>query len=321
MRHITRRDFVKGVAAGAAVAATGRAHAQKVVRVGVIGAGVAGTQHIERLSDMNDAMLVAVADDDVAARDLIMRDDIDAVIIATPEDSHAPLSVAALTAGKHVYCEAPMALNFDDAREVARAADASGCAYAIGVDALSDGAWATAKSLVAQGAIGDVRGVHMRYPYTPAEGWRSQSAHCGGVVSDMFYARMLPAIDLIGELDFTRASLAGGSYSDRETWDTGVAHIEFESGARIAIATAPNDVGVDACIVRGTYGTLTFEGNSVNIVAEPGHEADAMVGNFAAKQSSGDQFTKWIAAIQNREERNTDLDLAIAGQRMIAQLA
>src|SRR3954454_14246862 len=57
--------------------------------------------------------------------EVIGRDDVSAVIIATPNVFHKPIALAAIAAGKHVLCEKPLAMNYADAREMAEAADAA----------------------------------------------------------------------------------------------------------------------------------------------------------------------------------------------------
>ena len=94
------------------------------VRVAVIGAGVMGADHARIIAgDVPGARLQVLCDaDETRARRIgeatgaadiatdpvatIARDDVDAVLIASPDDTHAPLTIAALEAGKHVICDA-----------------------------------------------------------------------------------------------------------------------------------------------------------------------------------------------------------------------
>ncbi|TMQ09928.1 MAG: Gfo/Idh/MocA family oxidoreductase [Deltaproteobacteria bacterium] len=107
------------------------------VRVGVLGAGSWGINHVRVLAGEPRCRVVAVAEPDAAKRPLIaalapaarwtasadaVLGDVDAVVIAAPAAAHVELALAALAAGKHVLIEKPLALRLGDARRVAAAA-------------------------------------------------------------------------------------------------------------------------------------------------------------------------------------------------------
>ena len=106
-----------------------------MVRVAVIGAGYWGPNFIRVLEELGDSELVAVCDKDAAQLEkvreqyplvtvtddpeaLIGRDDLDAVVVATGSEAHYPVSKAALSSGKHVLVEKPIALKASDAKEL-----------------------------------------------------------------------------------------------------------------------------------------------------------------------------------------------------------
>ena len=107
----------------------------KRLRVALIGAGGIGHQWASALSGAKGVALVAVADTDEAKARAIAKDfpgcralkgwkqimadgEIDAVLIATPHKWLAPISYAALAAGKHVLCEKPCAVSSEDLEEM-----------------------------------------------------------------------------------------------------------------------------------------------------------------------------------------------------------
>ena len=113
------------------------------VRIGFIGVGQIGKQHVEAYSKLPHAELVALADLNEAEgrrvadlygiphvytdfRKLLERDDIDAVDVCLHNNFHMPITVAALEAGKHVYCEKPMAGSYVDAETMLKTARATG---------------------------------------------------------------------------------------------------------------------------------------------------------------------------------------------------
>ena len=93
-------------------------------------------------------------------------DDIDAVLCATPDHLHAHVSVTAMRAGKHVYCEKPLTHNIAEARLVARVARETGVATQLGNQGHSRDTMRLTCELVRAGAIGSVREVHAWVPAT-----------------------------------------------------------------------------------------------------------------------------------------------------------
>ncbi|HZV91014.1 MAG TPA: Gfo/Idh/MocA family oxidoreductase, partial [Candidatus Nitrosocosmicus sp.] len=118
--------------------------AKRPTRIGLIGAGVvAQVNHLPALKARRDVEVLALCDDDVekarmvaqrfgigrAVSDyeaLLRNDELDAVIIATPNHLHAPMTQAALGYGKHVLCEKPPARNAAEAEQMAEAAKRAG---------------------------------------------------------------------------------------------------------------------------------------------------------------------------------------------------
>jgi predicted dehydrogenase len=89
-------------------------------------------------------------------REILNRKDIDAVLIATPDHWHQTIVVAALKAGKHVYCEKPMVQNFNEGQAIINAQKNSGKICQIGSQGMSSLGNEKAKQLYEEGAIGDI---------------------------------------------------------------------------------------------------------------------------------------------------------------------
>ena len=96
-------------------------------------------------------------------RKIISRKDIDAVCIATPDHWHAPIILAALRAGKDVYCEKPLTHNIHEAVEVIRAVDANKCVLQTGSMQRSMKEFRVACELVLNGAIGRLQRVECSF--------------------------------------------------------------------------------------------------------------------------------------------------------------
>ncbi|WP_102142408.1 Gfo/Idh/MocA family oxidoreductase [Mycobacterium hubeiense] len=135
---------------------------------GLIGAGWIGSFHAETLANrLPGARLAAVADPVPGAAerlpaprayrdpmDLIADPSVDAVAICSPAATHADLVVAAAQAGKHVFCEKPMALTLDDADRAIEAAGAAGVALQVGFNRRFAPDFAEMRARIVDGAIG-----------------------------------------------------------------------------------------------------------------------------------------------------------------------
>ena len=147
--------------------------ARSNVNIGLVGLGYWGNNLLRtfakvpgaRVTDLCDVSAAAVAKFGEAhpgARrttdfeELIRRDDVDAVLIATPPSRHHAMVKAALAAGKHVWVEKPLALSAADGRELVEAAEKAGCILFVDETFLYDPLVRETKNLIDQGVLGDV---------------------------------------------------------------------------------------------------------------------------------------------------------------------
>lgn len=201
--NVTRRSFLQtATAAGLATAGMTAASYAKVIgandriRVGFIGAGGMGTNHLnahKKLKETNNLDSIAVADcwktraEEGAARieakhaftdyrQVIERDDIDYVTISTPEHWHSKMTIEALDAGKAVYCEKPMTHTIPQALDVMKKQKETGLPVQIGVQAMSDDSYITAGKAIEEGVIGQVIQAQIEYVrrYDTQGPWRSR---------------------------------------------------------------------------------------------------------------------------------------------------
>ena len=145
-------------------------------RIGVIGTGSRGIFHIKHLLQMPSVEVVALCDDyrphleDAAQyypeaklyddyRRLLEDRDVQGVIIATPLYLHAPMTLDAMEAGKHVFCEKAMAYTQEDCLRVYERRKELGGVLLIGQQRLFDPKYIKAMSMIHEGRIGDVVGV------------------------------------------------------------------------------------------------------------------------------------------------------------------
>ena len=212
-RTITRRQLLQAapaalapyLLAAPAMAAPGRPPASERIVMGTIGCGSQGSGDMRDLMGFSEVQMVAVCDpvpehrerarqrvnrrygnqDCIAYndfRDLLARNDIDAVLIATPDHWHALITIAACQAGKDVYCEKPESLTVREGRAMVEAVRRYGRVFSGGSQrVLGDyGDW---PRLIWSGALGRVNEVFVQ---------------CGGPPGDCY----LPAVPVPRGLDW-----------------------------------------------------------------------------------------------------------------------
>jgi len=90
-------------------------------------------------------------------REVVYDPAIDAVVIIAPDHWHAVIAIAAMRAGKHVYCQKPMSLGIAEGREMVRVAKETGVVFQVGSQHRGDSSFRAAGEIVANGLLGDVK--------------------------------------------------------------------------------------------------------------------------------------------------------------------
>jgi len=274
----------------------------KSLGIGLIGSGFMGRAHalafrtvggVFELPASPKLAILADADKERAARAatslgferstddwraLVNDPEVDIVAITTPNALHKPMSLAAIDAGKHVYCEKPLATSVADAKEMVEAAEAAGVVTLVGFNYLKNPIISLAKEIIDSGEIGAItgfRGIHaedfMANPASPYS-WRCDPAHAGGALADIgshiiSMARYLAGgVEAVcGQLDtvHTRRPIAPGSSDMREVAIDDQANflVRFTSGASGTISTSWISSGRKmqlAFEIVGTKGSIDF---------------------------------------------------------------
>lgn len=180
MKNISRREFITGSAAALATAGSMRtASAQRgrgkdKLNIGVVGVYNRGRDNLDAVSSQN---IVALCDVDeklratassvfpsaklyVDFREMIDREDLDAVVVATPDHMHAPAALFAMNKGLHVYCEKPLGHSVYETRKMAETARKKKLITQLGTQIHATANYRRVVELVQSGAIGTVREAH-----------------------------------------------------------------------------------------------------------------------------------------------------------------
>ncbi|WP_417579705.1 Gfo/Idh/MocA family protein [Pelagibacterium sp.] len=215
-------------------------------------------------------------------RTLIADPDVDIVSITTPNVFHPEMAIAALEAGKHVWCEKPMAPAFADAGRMVEAARASGCVAALGYNYIQNPLIRHMKKVLAEGTIGNVHSVRVEmdedFMADPSAVffWKSEASSGYGALDDFGVHPLSILSILLGPVEQVMADLAKPFHTRRtqegkdravETFD--IAHIllRFAGGVSGAIQLSRSAWGRKGRIaiqLFGSEGTLLYDQERMN---------------------------------------------------------
>lgn len=315
------------------------------IRIGIIGMGRVGQSRIATYAGLEGAKVVAVADVNEASaaraareygvahvyasfRDLLAQGDIDAVDVCLHNNFHMPVTVAALSAGKHVFCEKPMAGSLADAEAMIAAAEKHGRKLHVELSSLYTNETLAAKELVEQGELGDVyhaRSTGFRRRGRPfVDGHRTapfvqKRFSAGGALYDMGTHHIAQILYLLGnprvlrisgqiyqatQMDERRRAAAG-----YDVEELGAGFVRLENGITLDIveAWAAHIDGFGGSVLLGARGGVRLQ--PFGFFKSVGHlDVDAAVDLEAARRRfdlvRGDagayasSAAHWIAALR-----------------------
>ena len=212
--------------------------------------------------------------------DLIDDRRVEAIVIASPQNTHRAIALAAISAKKPVFCEKPLGASLDDARAMAAAALASGVPNMVGFNYIRTPATQLAGEIIANGEIGKI--VHVRAehtedfladPGTPTS-WRTRDAGAGtlGDLAPHIINAVLrlvgPIERLVADAQTTYTTRPGATGSERVGNDDQANLLcRFENGAMGAISVSRIATGRKmgyAYEITGTGGALRFDQEDQN---------------------------------------------------------
>ena len=328
------------------------------VRIGVIGVGQIGKSHLNGYSKIEAAEIVAISDINaveaervsgvygipdvyISFREMLARDDIEAVDVCLHNNLHMPATVAALEAGKHVYCEKPMAGAYVDAETMYKTAQKQGLKLSIQLSTLYSKETKAAKWLIDNSYLGRVyhaRSTGFRRRGRPfVDGYGSpafvqKNNSAGGAMYDMgvyHIACMLYLLDnpevlrvsgkTYQEVDMDPARRESSGYNVEEI---GLGFIRLQDGITLDIIEAWSIMldGIEGSSVVGSKGGVRLEpfGFFQN-VGDLDMDSTANLDRFMFRvhnvRGVGDEYDSpqhhWVAALQGRVELLPTAELAL----------
>lgn len=344
----------------------GKCHAMAWTSVGIAFGDVAGVRLVH-LGEADEALAERRAKEFGFAkgsgdwRAVIDDPDVDVVSVTTPNQFHAGMALAALEAGKHVWCEKPMAPDFGDAEAMTAAAAKSGRVAVLGYNYIQSPAIRHIRKLLAEGAIGDLN--HLRIemdedfmadPHAPFS-WKHAVSSGYGALDD-FAVHPLSLIDnLFGRVARVMCDMAkpyadrasGGGRRAVETHDIASSLIRLEngmSGVLLVNRSAWGRKGRIQMQIFGSKGSIVFDQERFNefqlyvtadrvaeqgyrtILAAPVHEP---YGRFIPAPGHGLGFNdlktiechELIARIEGRPANVIDFEAGLEIERTVHAMA
>lgn len=261
-----------------------------LVRTGVVGIGVMGSQHAKNLADnVEGSQLTAVCDARAERLDwaketfgdkvklfsdydeMISSGAIDAVMVASAHYDHPRQAIAAFKQGLHVLIEKPAGVDTCSVREMNEAALASGKVFGIMYNQRTNGYYAKLRDLVQSGETGKITRVvwivtnwFRTQAYYNSGGWRASWAGEGG---GALINQCPHNIDLLqwvcGMPKRVRGFCSFGKYHDIEVEDDVTAYMEYENGATGVFITSTGDApGTNRLEITCERGKLVLEDNN-----------------------------------------------------------
>ena len=328
------------------------------IRVGIIGVGQIGKLHIQAYGKIPGAELVAAADineqelqrvsDQFSIphryadfRKLLERDDVDAVDVCLHNNFHMPVSVAALEAGKHVYCEKPIAGSYVDGARMVEAAKNCGRKLSIQLCTLFSNETRVAGELIRNGRLGKLyhaRSTGFRRRGRPfVDGYGTESfvkkeTAGGGALFDMGVYHIAQILYLVGvpkvarisgkvhqELDMDEARRVRSGYDVEEL---GLGLVKFEGGLTLDIieSWAMHLNTFEGSFIAGSAGGIHLDPFSFHTSMD-GMEMDATfrIGGICARWNDlradedayGSPQHHWIAALHGRVDLIPTAEVAL----------
>ncbi len=301
------------------------------INVGIIGTGGIGTVHlrafVQQSEEDKDIHVVGISDvysrrkeraRDIAKlapeavhhdyREMLARNDVDAVLIATPDHWHGQMALDALTAGKDVYLEKPMTHTIEEARAIVNAVNQYNRVLQVGNQGLSAPTTHKLKELIDAGEIGPLLcaqatsarnsllgewnyriepegtpenidwnrwlGSAPKRPFSPDRYFRFRKYwdYSGGIATDLFFHSLGPILYPMGAQFPTRVTASGGIYvhKDREVPDTYATTMEYPN-FYIEMSGSMANAGMGQFhrqAIYGHKGTLVVERNNILLYPE-----------------------------------------------------
>lgn len=335
--------------------------------IGMIGTGDRAAAHIAELAKLKDShnvAITAVCDvwrlnrESAAARverafgkqpfvtsrfgEVLTREDVDAVVITTPDFAHTPIMIEALNAGKDVYVEKPMSITLDEANQAFELARKTERVVQVGTQKRSEGSWKAARAFLAEQRLGTVSRVsasncfnHPRWarnydnckqedvdweaylfnrPMVDFDPKLLRRWHlyrlCSNGIAGLWMVHLVDALHIITSASYPNSAVAlGGIYvwkDGREHTDVFHALLDYPEGFLFDWSMSLTNAAGTRYNVHGLYGTLDLE--KMTYSGEGGEKGKQIEAGTLSPEPDQNHMANWLDCIRSRQRPNADIE-------------
>jgi predicted dehydrogenase len=211
--------------------------------------------------------------------DALARTDVDAVVVATPPNTHGELVLEAVSAGKHVVCEKPFARDAEEARAMLAAAEQAGVVHLVGTEYRWGAVQGLATRAIAEGAVGTPRlatfllfGGFLAGPDVGVPDWWSAPGQGGGWLQAHAPHLIDQVRSSLGEFAGVSAGLPRVAEHEWAAEDSFSVRFRLTNGVEGVMHESASDWGPPVFMTRvtGSSGTLWVEGGAVHVADATG---------------------------------------------------
>ncbi|MDT8861370.1 Gfo/Idh/MocA family oxidoreductase [Alkalihalobacillus sp. MEB130] len=307
------------------------------VKVGVIGCGsISRLRHLPEYGTNNQVEIVAVCDivaeraEEMAEKygakaftdykELLKLEEIDAISVCLPNYLHAPVSIDASNAGKHVLCEKPMATSKEEAEEMIKAAKDNGKKLMIAHNQRFVSSHQTAKEIIESGKLGKIFSFKTTFGHPGPEKWSIDGAESWffnkeeafiGAMGDLGVHKADLMRYLLGEFSEVASFIETNAKENTEVDDNAVCLLRTESGiiGTLAASWAYVSSSDNSTIIYGEKGTLRLEADPEYSLIEEykngnviQHKLDKIQTNEEGGQTSSHVIDHFVNCIVENKE-------------------
>jgi len=322
-------------------------------RVGCIGAGgIARIVHLKGYDEHPNVEITAVCDTDLERAQTVadqfgipkvfkryqdlVKEDIDAVSVCTPNAFHAPASIAAMKAGKDVLCEKPMALNARQAENMLDVANQTGQILMLALNNRFEPGAAFIRSLVKKGTLGQIysaRAVWRRRWGVPGGWFRTKKLAGGGCLIDLgvhmidvaMYMAGFPAPKSVTGATYSKfASVLGNGREPYDVDDAAYGFLRFPGGETMQVeitwvchaAQRPDEIEV---VLAGTKGGASLFPTKAFTMIDGRHVEISPV-SLQGKPGHAAEIEHFVDCVRKRKKPATPGEVGVAIQKTLDAL-